>query len=254
MILFTAPFDFARADVFPPQLTGAWGARAEHQGDDRASVAAKACDSYKQDPKAVAGDVIVFRGSEKLSYGGYADYVDRNISVRQIGPDQWQISDRHYEDGEGGRTVGYRKVTYTVTVSADILTMKEGKSVIRFSRCAERSTQAREDIVPLQRGFYVRADTPCKDASNAALDLFLGKAFRFNCTVKSLQKGANGYRIEQSCEERGRQENYTSFYRILSKTEYIVTSGDGSGALSNHYRYCPQSELPEPWRSNSISR
>jgi len=31
----------------------------------------------------VAGDVLVFCGSEK-----YADYVDKNISVKQIGPDK----------------------------------------------------------------------------------------------------------------------------------------------------------------------
>lgn len=114
-------FDIAYADTFPLQLVGAWGARAEYQGDDRSIVASRACDSYKQDPEAVSGDVIVFRGSEKLSYGGYANYVDRNISVRQTGADQWQISDRHYEDGEGGRKVGYRKITYTVSLSSDVL-------------------------------------------------------------------------------------------------------------------------------------
>jgi len=245
----------AHADNFPQQLVGAWGARAEYQGDDRPAVASKACDSYQRNPKEVSGDVIVFRGSEKLSFGGYADYIDKNISVRQIGADQWQIADRHYHDGEGGGRVGYKNITYTVSLNSDVLTMKEGKLVSRFNKCMERNARPEEAILPLRRGFYVKADTPCGNASNATLDLFLGKAFRFNCAVKSLQKETNGYRIVQSCTERGRQELYESTYRLLSNTEYIVTpQSNGGGGLSNHYRYCPQSELPEPWRSNSIDR
>jgi hypothetical protein len=73
--------------------------------------------------------------------------------------------------------------------------------------------------------------------------------FRLKCTVKSVRKEAGGYRIERSCEERGRLETDTSSYRILSATEYIVTYGDG---LSGHFRYCPQADLPEPWRTNVI--
>ena len=155
-------FEIAHADIFPQQLVGAWGARAEYQGDDRSIVASKACDSYKQNPEAVSGDVIVFRGSEKLSYGGYSNYVDKNISVRRTGADQWQINDRHYEDGEGERKVGYRNTTYTVSLNSDILTIKEGKLVSRYIKCMEHATQRQDDIVPLERGFYVKRTLPAK--------------------------------------------------------------------------------------------
>ena len=109
-----AGFEPARADNYPRQLIGVWGGRAQHQGDDNPAVASKACDSYRTNPKTVVGDILVFRGSEKFSYGSYADYVDKNISVTQIAPNKWLVSDRHYDDEESGRRAGYRRVTYTL--------------------------------------------------------------------------------------------------------------------------------------------
>jgi hypothetical protein len=132
---FIVGFGAVRADTYPQQVIGIWGGRAEHDGDDNPAAAIKACNSYTKDPKAVVGDVLIFRGSEKLSFGGYADYIDKNISVKQIGPDNWQITDRHYQDEEGGKRAGYRMVNYTVSLSGDIMTMKEGKYVSRFSKC-----------------------------------------------------------------------------------------------------------------------
>jgi len=134
-ISFFAAFEAARADAYPEQIVGIWGGRAEFEGDDNPAVATRACNSYTKDPKAVAGDVLVFRSSEKLSFGGYADYVDKNISVRQIGLDKWQIADRHYQDEEGGNRAGYRTVRYTISLTGDILTIKEGKYTSRFSKC-----------------------------------------------------------------------------------------------------------------------
>jgi hypothetical protein len=65
-ILFAVRFENACADTYPPQLTGAWGGRAEHQGDDNPVVAFKACDSYKKSPQSVIGDVLVFPWIRKI--------------------------------------------------------------------------------------------------------------------------------------------------------------------------------------------
>src|ERR1700730_5129918 len=81
-----------------------------------------------------------------------------------------------------------------------------------------------KDIVPLKRGFYVEKDTPCDEASNATLDLFLGRAFRFNCSVTHLQRQGNSYTITESCFLRGQRDTTVSTYRILSNTEYTLTS------------------------------
>ena len=103
-------------------------------------------------------------------------------------------------------------------------------------------TDTERYIVPLQRGFYVKADTPCEKASKATLDLFLGNVFRFNCQVKSLQKVDVRYKIEQLCTEQDKKNTYVSTYRILSNTEYIVTAADAGDTIPLHYRLCAQSK------------
>jgi hypothetical protein len=108
-----------------------------------------------------------------------------------------------------------------------------------------------KDIVPIKRGFYVEIGTPCNEASNATLDLFLGHAFRFNCTVLHLQHKATSYEITESCLERGQRETIASTYQIISSTEYTVTT---IGGEPQHFKYCEQSTLPEPWRSNEITK
>jgi hypothetical protein len=134
-LLFSGELETAHADTYPVQLLGAWGGRGAFMGDDNPKVAAAACESYKKNPKAVTGDLLVFQGSQKFSYGGYADYVDKNISVKQIAADQWEIIDRHYNDEEGGGKAGYKNVTYKISVSGDIITKTEGKYRSRFSKC-----------------------------------------------------------------------------------------------------------------------
>ncbi len=104
-----------------------------------------------------------------------------------------------------------------------------------------------KDIVPLKRGYYMN-DIECKYASNASLDLFLGDVFRNNCSVTAYQKSGDIYKITESCVEKGIREDIAATYMIISNTEYIVEWGGSR----NHFRYCPQSALPEPWRSNNI--
>jgi hypothetical protein len=136
----------AQADDYPDQILGAWGGRAEFAGDDRDAVAKQACDSYKKTPKKVTGDVLVFEKNKKLSFGGYVDYADENITVKAIAPSRWQIKDRHFSDGEADTKVGETDVNYEITVDGNILTLRKRDQTSRFSRCQDR-TGARE--VPL---------------------------------------------------------------------------------------------------------
>jgi hypothetical protein len=116
---------------YPFQMLGAWGG-----WDTDPAAALQACESYRQNPKAVAGELLVFQENKKLSYGGYVDYTDRNVSVRALTTNKWQIVDRHYHDGEGGGKPGYRNETYEATLEGDGLTVKQGKYTSRFRRCA----------------------------------------------------------------------------------------------------------------------
>ena len=103
--------------------------------DGDPTTARQACKSYRRNPKGVAGDLLV-SGNKKFSFGGYADYSDQNIAVRQLAPNKWQIVDRHYQDEEGGNRPGYKNDTYEATLDGDSLTIKQGKYTSHFRRCA----------------------------------------------------------------------------------------------------------------------
>jgi hypothetical protein len=124
-------------------MMGAWGGRAAHMGDDNPAVASQACASFRKNPKHVLGDVLVFKANRKFSYGGYADYVDTNVSVKRLAPNTWLVVDRHYHDGEGGGRPGYRNVRYQVSVVGDILIITEGQRTSRFGRCVAEAPPKR---------------------------------------------------------------------------------------------------------------
>jgi hypothetical protein len=136
-------------------------------GDNNPKIAAAACESYKRNPKAVMGDLLVFQRSQKFSYGGYQDYVDKNIKVKQIAADQWEITDRHYQDEEGGGKADYKNVTYKVNVSGEILTVTEGKYISRYSKCESSAPFAQADDTELLRQFCAQNDIHGMECSNA---------------------------------------------------------------------------------------
>lgn len=152
--------DAAVADSFPNAIIGAWGglsASVEEDGklytvQDDMNTALQSCAAYKRNSKNVSlgttGVLLVFQGSKKFSYGGYMDYVDTNISATQLPPDtfttahgytdqilKWRMTDRHYDDGEGEKKVGYKNVSYQAALAGMILTLKESGVTSRFYRC-----------------------------------------------------------------------------------------------------------------------
>jgi hypothetical protein len=107
------------------------------------------------------------------------------------------------------------------------------------------------DIVPLQHGYYVR-DTTCNNASRGSLELFLGNSFGVNCSINRIENlGNNTFRITETCDDSRGDRKFTStnVYQIINRTEFLATFSLDETHHENHYRYCPQSSLPEPWRS-----
>ena len=100
-----------------------------------------------------------------------------------------------------------------------------------------------EDILPLRRGYYVDAEVPCDQASNATLTLFTGKSLGATCVVDSIKKAAETYKIVQTCDIKGQVFINTSYYHIITYDEYIVVDSK----RRFHSRYCKQSDLPQPW-------
>lgn len=113
------------------------------------------------------------------------------------------------------------------------------------------------DALPLQRGFFVDAGTPCAQASNATLKLHHGSGFgaaRENCDFdRIVRSGPATYTATQTCTDiqSGRAEPSTVVLEIQGPTAF---SGNN---LTYEWKYsarhCPQRDLPEPWRSNDIS-
>jgi hypothetical protein len=119
------------------------------------------------------------------------------------------------------------------------------------------ATAAGADSLPMERGYYVRNNTSCQQASNATITLYDGISFgsaHLECRKPVIQKLADGsHQITEQCREtQGRGGPWTAFtakYAVLSRTEFIGTTPYEKAA----YRYCKQSDLPEPWRTNDLS-
>jgi hypothetical protein len=67
------------------------------------------------------------------------------------------------------------------------------------------------------------------------------------CQFKSVERlTGSRYRVRESCQENGEQ---TVLYEILGQDRYRTTSPTGFAYTA---RYCAQSQLPLPWKTNPI--
>jgi hypothetical protein len=113
------------------------------------------------------------------------------------------------------------------------------------------------DSLPLQRGYYVQSDTPCQRASNATITLYNGVSFgaaHAECRKPVIRKEADGtYQMTERCRDMqgngGPWETFKSDYVLKSLTEFVETTAYGTFS----FRYCKQSDLPEPWSTNDLS-
>lgn len=113
------------------------------------------------------------------------------------------------------------------------------------------------DSLPIEPGYYVQRDTPCQQASNATLTLYNGTSFgdaHVECRKSVIQKAADSsYQITERCRDMqghgGPWKAFTTSYVVLSRTEFISTTP----YQKTSYRYCKQSDLPEPWSKNNLS-
>ncbi|SHL98792.1 hypothetical protein SAMN05444159_7377 [Bradyrhizobium lablabi] len=118
------------------------------------------------------------------------------------------------------------------------------------------ATAARADSVPVERGYYVRSDTPCQQASNATITLFNGISFgnaHLECRKPAIQKLADGsFQITEHCRDtQGRGGPWTALtttYAVPSRTEFMRMTPYGKAS----FRYCKQSDLPEPWSTTDL--
>ncbi|MGQ4659600.1 hypothetical protein [Lysobacter sp. F6437] len=121
------------------------------------------------------------------------------------------------------------------------------------------STAAGVDRLPLKPGYFVAADVACGDASNATVMLHDGKGInssREACRFTRIEKtGPNTYATAETCTVIGGMGGGGP---EPSEVEYTIESPEAFSADNRTYdwqyaaRHCPQSALPEPWRSNQL--
>jgi len=106
--------------------------------------------------------------------------------------------------------------------------------------------------LPLKRGYYVMADTPCREASNATIALVRRDGIS-ECGFTRIESlGEDRYRVHQYCHPR----------EPVEPVEYVLAGDDryriGEDATDEYgqptgFRICAQRSLPDPWRDNDIS-
>jgi hypothetical protein len=111
--------------------------------------------------------------------------------------------------------------------------------------------------LPLQIGFYVAEDTPCNDASNATLSLFFGDALngaRDACAFTAIgSTGQRAWNVTERCTTFGDPSGeFTQIVAWTSEHDRAFRRVTESG-WEHSARFCPQPELPEPWRDNDLS-
>ncbi len=106
--------------------------------------------------------------------------------------------------------------------------------------------------LPLKRGYYVRADATCAEASNATLQLVRRDGIG-SCGFTRIESlGAGRYRVHEFCHPRDPAEPHDYFLKGDSSYRTVADEIDEYGQPTE-FRFCPQRSLPEPWRDNDIS-
>ncbi|MGH8085095.1 MAG: hypothetical protein ACREPV_07445 [Lysobacter sp.] len=121
------------------------------------------------------------------------------------------------------------------------------------------ATTATVDRLPLKPGYFVAADVPCGEASNATVMLHDGDGInssREACHFTRIeQTGPNTYTAAETCTVIGGMGGSGP---EPSEVDYTIESPTAFSADNRTYdwqyaaRHCPQTALPEPWRSNEI--
>lgn len=114
------------------------------------------------------------------------------------------------------------------------------------------------DTLPLRRGYYVRAETPCGEASRADVFALLTRTgTNLNCRFERIERtGATTYRVTELCSDGGagwgrdeQAEPATSIYEIPDERRFTVTYDGGSQVSARH---CEQADMPDDYRDNDI--
>lgn len=108
--------------------------------------------------------------------------------------------------------------------------------------------------LPLELGFYVRTDDTCATANAASTALLRPQGLQWvtsYCLFDAIaQTGPTTFAVTQSCGDAlAGLETAEAVYEIPDNTSFSLVDSHG---WEHAARYCPQGEMPEPWRSQDI--
>lgn len=110
------------------------------------------------------------------------------------------------------------------------------------------------DELPLDRGYYVRVDESCGEATNAGTAVLRRAGLQWvtsYCIFDGIEKtGPTTYLVEQSCGDPAGLRPATAIYELDGSTAFSFTDSEG---WEHAARLCAQSDMPEPWRGSDIS-
>lgn len=114
--------------------------------------------------------------------------------------------------------------------------------------------------LPLRLGFYVASKTDCAEATNSTLTLLRRDGYsgsRYSCTFGMIEKvGPTSYRVTETCTDApgfGTREEPQTSVRTYDVPDGETFSAKSDSGWGNEARFCAQSSLPDPWRTNDIS-
>ncbi len=113
------------------------------------------------------------------------------------------------------------------------------------------------DALPLQRGFYVDSTIPCAGADNSSLLLVTREGInsaQAECKISQIDKtGPTTFVVTGDCMELSSGSALGEAITTYAIPNDHTFGYDSEGAVSGLSRFCPQSELPEPFSTNDIS-
>lgn len=128
----------AKSQSLTYPISGAW---AYVDVDDDKNIK-RACVSFERSRVSgnvddVVGTLIFFDKNKRFDYGGYINGHESTLtSVQVINKDEFRITERFYDDGEGGGKPRNKTRTFRIKRGADDrFQMIEGKLISTYTRC-----------------------------------------------------------------------------------------------------------------------
>jgi hypothetical protein len=144
-----------------------------------------------------------------------------------------------------------------VVIPAPVLGTEGAQPVLLKAFAVTRAAPSAQTVpaptgtkLPLHPGYYVNAEAPCAEASQAIVIQFTGTAFEAGsdlCTINGVTHQDTSYTVTERCEEQttGKTRSMTATIAIPDSGTFVTSTK----STATRYRYCPIRSLPASWKN-----